>query len=345
MCWINLVASRSDTREEAELLLDDWEDTKGVSSWPMRPILLAFLSGEPASIKRARKLSHRLLKTFADADADDLLELEVLPDVATLSVAAFLDGSDQTKLWQTIAAGKPKHPLMRSLQSVIARLLAPPQMAIAEPVPVYGHIHSEQEWMRLVKTAPVHRLFDLAISPDHPVWLSCLQSFVVPLCALYERELKAAGNANTLPEDLLRLGAYPWRHPEVLYERHHPRPDSLSIPDPKEPDTWFGFDAITMEQGVPRGYHYLGFDWQAPLIFEKGGNAFRFLDTVNLSWDLALRDSTKTASAQLRSMQLRDDFVHVVVCDQKSARSLQPDLDEAASHYGLRIHVEDVTSA
>jgi hypothetical protein len=343
MCWISLAATRYDTRAEAEVQLDDWEDSTENSS-SMKPVLLAFLSGEQQYVARARKLSHKLLQFFDDSE--DLLHPAVLPDVVGLSVAAHIDGDDQTRLWKKIVTrAKPKDARMRALQAVVSKLLSAPGKSEPRPEPVRGHVHTEAQWIKLVAKGPAHRIFDLAATPDHPLWLDCLQFFVLPLGLIYHRELTAADVKDVSIFDLFRMGSYPWRHPAVIYERVQEKPDSLSRPDPKDPATWFGIDAIDVLGDNIRAYHYLGFDWQAPLLFEGGVNAYRFLDTLDLSWKQVEQTIPKPDWQMLSPRLNSEKCSHIVVHDEEVSPAVSPDIEDAAKHYGLRLDVEDVTTA
>lgn len=346
MCWINLALARNENIDEAEVLLEDVENSVELSTSDAAPVLTALLSGDRDQISRAKGLSRRLLDFYRDYELDDLLKPIVLPEIVSLSVVAHIDGNDQSEFWSRIAKAKPpKSALMRSLQSIVGRFLEAPSKIDRQPEPIQGHVQNQDEWIQLVKTRATHSLFDLAATPDHPLWSSCLEYFALPLGFLYFKQLQAAGNFNVSFEELFLKGAYPWRHPSVLYERRQPKPDSLSVPDPNDPSTWFGIDAIDIFNDEVRVYHFLGFDWQAPLLFEDDVNAFRFLDTLDLSWKLVKEALPETKWKEIDTQVKAGRCVHIVVHDDEVSPAVQPDLDEAAKHYSLRLEVEDVTLA
>jgi hypothetical protein len=334
-------------REEAEYLIDRWEKATTLSSWPMKPVALGLQVGDRSLITRAKALAHRLLKAFYSEVTDrDLVRPEVLPNVVGLSIAAHLDGTEKTALWERIAKAKPpREPVMRALMDVVAQLLKTPKPVGEEAQAKPGQIYREADWLKLLKKEPANRLFDLASSPDHPLWGYTLQPFVLPLGLLLHRQLQALGGETPDILDLYRLGAHPERHPDVIYERQQERPNPLSVPKRAEQSTWFGFDAIEIQQGQARVYHYLGLRWQAPLLFEKNVNAYHFLDSLDLSWRLV---ESSVPARQWRSLkELRDQgaVLHVVVHDSTKAPAPPQDLARAERHYGVRIEARDLMLA
>ena len=344
MAWINLAASRASLRESASFLLDEWEGRTTLQRWAMLPGLTAYLSGEPKLIARADKLSQHLLADFYSDIADSALTTpEVLPDLVGLSVIAQIAGHDQSHLWARIAGARPaRSPLLHALQNVVGQLaVTPAQISTSPEAPKVRHVHTEAQWLKLLGRAGIPELFDLSMTPDHPLWQYTLQSFVLPLGLL----LFNAQEADDRPDiySLFRLGAYWRRRGRVVYERQFERPDALSTPDPASPETWFGFDAIELVGQEMRVYHLLGFDWQAPLLFDKANNAFRFLDSIELSWRL-VRQALQAQDWQLVDhMRSSATSVHIVAIDSSKVNVFDEDVQRAAAHYKLRLEVHDMT--
>lgn len=344
MAWINIASTRFRLREEAEYLMDKLEFATEPSLSPKALMLRCLQTGDRTLATRAKALAHRLLALFYGDIADgDLLYPEVLPEIVGLSIVAHIDGADQTALWERIAkANSPPEPVMRALKGVVACLLDAPTTLTGKKQIKSGHVYRESDWINLLKKEDLSRLFDLASSPDHPLWGYTLDSFVLPLGLLLHRELLARGDDAPDIHDLFRLGSYPWRHPNVVYERQQERPDPLSIPDPDKQDTWFGFDAIEIRDHQAYVYHYLGLSWQAPLLFEKDANAFYFLESSDLSWKLVETSLPLRQWQKIKNMRDRDDCVHIVVHDSTKAQSLPHDLAQAGKYYGVKLEARDL---
>lgn len=342
---MNLAATRHELRVTAEAALADFESGEADAPWDSEPAIYAFLSGEESLIERAVALSRRIAPQFSAATEEDLTALASLPDVLSWSVVAHLDGVDQSELWRRIAsAPAARDEVIRKLQEVAAQLLDPaPSPAGAGKPSKEGHVKSERDWLRRLKKSPTRHLFDLAASPDHTLWGFFFSSLVLPLGLLLQFELRKAGDDGADARTLLRLGAYPERHENVIYERQHERPKALSVARPDAPGTWFGFDALQLSGEQLFAYHWLGFHWQAPLLFDEDVNAYHFLDTLDLSWQLVKESLPPAQWAQVERLKDTEQCVHVIVIDGNTARFSSSHLARAEQHYGVKLDVADVT--
>jgi hypothetical protein len=155
----------------------------------------------------------------------------------------------------------------------------------------------------------------------------------------------AASGAGSDPSRLFSQGGYPERHPGVIYERQQQRPDHFTVPEPQQPSTWYGFDAVELREGRLLAYHYMGFGWRAPLLFEGSLNAFQFLDSLPLSWQLLRAGVTEEQWREVSALERSGRCTHVVVCDMNHVNVSPPHIERAARHYGLTLEVQDVTLA
>ncbi len=343
MCWINIASTRYQLREEAKKLIEEWEICPESKSLGMIPGLLCLITGDRELITRAMTLSHSSLEFFAATRAEGLGDPAVLPHLVGLSVIAHLDGEDQSKLWQRIATSEPFiNKTMRALQTTIGRLVGTHSMPTKTSQPKLGHIKSTGDWLGRLTKAPTRYLFDLAISPDHSLWEYTLDSFVLPLGLLLEKELRESGDPVD-PYDLFRLGAYPQQYTEVIYERQHKRPAWDSVPDPDAPETWFGFDAVELYDQQLFIYHYLGLKWQAPLLFDDEVNAFQFLNQLDKSWRLMQMSLPSEQWEEVERLKRAEQCVHIVVHDTTLAPCLPAHLERAARHYGVVLESRDIT--
>jgi hypothetical protein len=344
MCWINLAATRYELRRSAEQSLNDWEGAARPGFGVLRPALLPLLSGNRELVARALPLSARLLRQFySEVDEDLLGTPPVLPNLVGLSVAAHLAGEDQSRLWRRVAeAAEFADPVMRELQRVVAALCGARPFGGREQAEDEWHVTSEEDWLWRLGHAPARRLFDLAASPDHELWPYDLDSFVLPLGLLWHGELAASG-AEFDPLKLYSQGAYPERHTGVIYERQQPRPDHFTVPEPQQPSTWYGFDAVELREGRLLAYHYLGFGWRAPLLFEGSLNAFQFLDSLSLSWQLLQSSLPEEQWREVSALERSGRCTHVIVCDMNYVNVSPPHLERAARHYGIALEARDIT--
>jgi hypothetical protein len=343
---MNLAATRHELSVVAAEHLQMFESGEALAPWNANPARFAFMSGEASLVERAVALSRGIVPQFSEATEEELTALAALPDVLTWSVVAHLDGVDQSELWRRIAsAPAARDEVIRKLQEVAAQLLDPqPSPAEAAKPSKEGHGKSERDWFRRLKKSPTRRLFDLAASPDHPLWGFFFSSLVLPLGLLLQFELRAAGDDKGADaRTLLRLGAYPERHENVIYERRHERPKALSVPRPDAPETWFGFDALQLSGEQLFAYHWLGFSWKAPLLFDDDVNAYHFLNTLDLSWRLAQEALPPEQWKRVERVKDTERCVHVVVIDGNHAQFSSSHLARAEQHYGVKLEVADVT--
>jgi hypothetical protein len=305
--------------------------------------LYALLSGDRQLFARAADLSRPLLHEYIGVDDKSLGTPSVLRDLVGLLVVAHLDGDEQQVFWQKIATAKPfKSPLMRCLQVVIGKLVGKQPKRKKTFKPELGPVKSESQWLHLLEKAPTRYLFDQAISPDHPLWSYTLDTFVLPLGLLLANELCESGDAVD-PFELFRQGAYPERRGSVVYERRYPRPVFNSEPDPEVPATWSGFDAVEFRDEQVLVYHYLGLKWQAPLLFEDGLNAFRFLDQLDLGWHLVQMALSGEQWKEVEKRKNAGQCIHIVVHDESEAPCIPGHLERAATHYGVVLEARDLT--
>lgn len=343
MCWVNLCSTRYRLRASASALLTDWEQDTGLRPNSLQPVLHALIAGDAPSVKRALALADRLISTFFEGFEDaDLTTPAALSNIAGLSIAAHLAGKDQSALWKRIAAAPvPRDTAMRALQAVIARLTSPYVPPGEAPRAKKHFIRSQSDWLWRLGHSPVPQIFDLSASPDHSLWPYDLSSFVLPLGYERHRQLEAEGH-EVSPLDLFQRGAYPERHPHVLYERSHPRPPTVSTPDPKDASTWFGFDAVEADGKGLRVYHYLGFRFQAPLLFREGLDAFGFLGQLDNDWQL-VREALSAEAWRDVDQRREAGCTHVIVYDANEATVPKKDLARAADHFGLKLEAVDLT--
>jgi hypothetical protein len=343
MCWINIASTRHQVRQQVKKLIEEWEMSPESHSLGMTPGLLSLLTGDQELITRAMDLSRPVLEFFTATNDEGLGDPTVLPHLVGLSVLAYLDGEDQSKLWQRIATSKPfVNKTMHALQTTIGRLVGTHPMPTKMSEPKLGHVKSTGDWLRRLANSPTRYLFDLAISPDHGLWEYTLDSFVLPLGLLLEKELQESGDSVD-PYALFHLGAYPQQYSGVIYERQHKRPAWDSVPNPEAPETWFGFDAVELCAQQVFLYHYLGLKWQAPLLFDDEVNAFQFLDQLDKSWQLVQSSLPSQQWEEVEKLKRAGQCVHIVVHDTTLAPCLPAHLERAAKHYGVVLESRDVT--
>ncbi|MFY2563317.1 hypothetical protein ACN469_37315 [Corallococcus terminator] len=343
MCWVNLCSTRYRLRASASELLSDWEQDTGLRPNSLQPVLLALIAGDASLVQRALALASRLISTYFEGfDDADLTSPAALSNIAGLSIATHLTGKDQSALWKRIAAAPVPHDTTaRALQAVVARLTQPYAPPGETPRAKKHFIRSQSDWLWRLGHSPVQQTFDLSVSPDHPMWPYHLRSFVLPLGYERHRQLEAEGHTVS-PMDLFQRGAYPERHAHVLYERSHPRPPTVSKPDAKDPSTWFGFDAVEADGMGLRAYHYLGFGFQAPLLFREGLDAFGFLGQLDNDWQL-VREALSAEAWREVEQRREAGCTHVIVYDANEATVPKKDLARAADHFGLKLEAVDLT--
>jgi hypothetical protein len=344
MAWINLAATQYRYRTSARDLLTKWEATGNTPAIPSAPALYALLAGDPDLTEAAIRLTLPLLAPYRRMNDETLLRPLILPDAASILVVAHLGGEESPDLWRRIALATPRRtdPVIAGLQQIAARLTGSTVSPTKAVRPQAGTVASTAEWSRLLKDAPAAYLLDQALAPDHHLWASVLRLFVLPLALLAAREA-TAGSMGSDPRHLLHSGSHPERHTAVLYERTRPRPQFDVEPLADQQDTWAGFDAVEFQGDHVIAYHYMGLKWQAPLVFDGDLNAFRFLDQLDLSWQLV---HNAVAGEVWRAIEARKNAgrcVHVVVYDERVAESAPEDLQRAASHYGINLRAADLT--
>ncbi len=343
MGWINMVSTRFQVSKKARSLIEEWEAFPESNLFGIKPGLLALISGDRNLIDRALALSNNSLDKLQEGiDEEFLGDPTILPDLVGLSMLSYLQGCEQLELWQRIANAKPfKDKVMSSLQAVVCKLTSDSSPISSQPK--LGHIRSLADWLKQLKKSPTPYLFDLAISPDHPLWSTILSLFVLPLGVLLQKELNESGDHSVDPFSFYYLGAHPQDYGQIVYERQHKRPTWDSVPDPQSSETWFGFDAVELCDQELYAYHYLGLDWQAPLIFDDEVNAYRFLEQLDKSWRLVEMSLSLDRWKELEELVEAGKCVHIVVHDSPQSPCLLPHLERAASHYNVRLEMRDVT--
>jgi hypothetical protein len=105
----------------------------------------------------------------------------------------------------------------------------------------------------------------------------------------------------------------------------------------------FGFDALELREDGLRAFHYLGFKWQAPLLFRDDLNAYRFLEHLDSAWKL-VRDTVSSEQwSRIEPLRNAGRCTHVIVYDDTRATVPPEDLARAATHYGLTLEARDLT--
>jgi len=347
MGWINIVSNRFKISGKAKSLVEQWETFPESNSLGMKPGLLALIAGDRSLINRSLALANRSLEFLQEGvDEKFLGDPTILPDLVGLSVLAYINGHEQSELWQRIANTQPfANRTMKALQSVIINLVNDNPSYLNKSPSKLGHVTSASDWLNRFRKSPTPYLFDLAISPDHPLWSSVLSTFVLPLGILLEKELKKSSDHSVESLDLFRLGAHPQDYGDIIYERQHERPSWDSIPDTQSPETWLGFDAVELCNQELYVYHYLGLSWQAPLLFDDEVNAYQFLDQLDKSWRLVEMSLNPVIWKQVEELVKTKRCVHIVVHDSPRSPCLLPHLERAAKHYDVNLEVRDVTLA
>ncbi|MCH9650642.1 MAG: hypothetical protein K0U98_20575 [Deltaproteobacteria bacterium] len=342
MAWINLCASRHALREELDECLDDVEGFE-IDSVASYAGLLALMLGDRSQLDRVAKLCRPTFEAYAASLREDpkrIFAVQALSDVFTLSVVEHLVGVPQVELWRWIAdLSRFANIEMRSLQNSIGDLVELPRERKQKVF--LGHVESDLDWRKVLTKRPHDHLLDLSLSPDHPRWLTL--SRYVPALALVVAAQRAEAGQEVDPLDLFSQGSRPGRHPRVLYERVAERPDPLSEPDPQDPSTWYGFEAVEVLAEELVVYHFVSFRWQAPLLFAEDLNAFHFLDTLDLSWSQVKSNVEPQVWKEIQALRDSDRCRHVVVYDSSVAAAYEDDLEGASQAYGLRLEAADLT--
>jgi hypothetical protein len=348
MGWINLVSTRFLLRRNVKNYVEKLESTAqppdlGSSAFAGS---YALLSDEREIFTRITRLSLPLLDNYRSSKrkSSDLVRPLIFPDLVALLVMANLAGDDRRELWSKIASAKPaaKDLRMLELHKVVCRITGAHPDSPGSRQPGLGAVESESQWLKLLKTAPTRALFDLAISPDSNLWTSVLKIFVLPLGLLLSKELAESGEIVD-PFELFKLGAYPERHPNVIYERQYPRPNFGIEPRDEQPESWVGFDAVEVSGNELLAYHYVGLKWKAPLLFDQELNAFQFLGQIDKSWKLVKQHISSEQYAEIEKLKKAGQCEHIVVYDENEASCPLEDLQRAAQHYGVNLQARDVT--
>lgn len=341
MPWVSLAAARCGFEHRMKEKTAD----PGYAESRMRRLtsddgLAAMITGEEKYIKielkRAAAALERRREEWLPPPPESMSKAF---GIAVLCAAA---GEDPAPIIEAIADAKDyKAPRDRSLQFIARRIAGgepSPKEAAAKP----GHVSTDSQWYRLVKSASAAHAFDLAITPDHPRW-PMLADFVLPL----GWQLALERNAKKPGEELKKLlywGAYPERRGDVVYERTKERADfAASSEDEDEPGEWdvSGFDAVEERDGRLYAYYYLGMRWQVPLYFQEDLNAYEFLDNVAADW----RAVRKAVGDKHRAAveKLREECTYVIAYDAHETYVPEGHLEAAAEHYGLRLEARDLT--
>jgi hypothetical protein len=324
--WINLASSRFATESHAMQLIDDWEAHPDLRLIGFAPALSAATAGRLDLLDRAVPLSLQLLHRLCGNSDDRLATPPLLSDVLNLACVVHLAGHDQHEVFERVAALEGvRHASGLALQQTAARLLfSETDSHPREPLDVID-LRTSRSWFRCLETLPTAQLLSAALCPDHPLWLRVLRHFAMPLAIAMSKE-----RPDVSALDLVSVGPNAQRHQNVLYERRSPRPEWGTRPDPTKPRTWPGFDAIELSDGELLVYHYLGFSWQAPLVFAGDQlNAFAFLEHVDLGWQLVqdqlpaqTREGARTDSRNfsLRSCRSSQSCAIAVPADSRPTR-------------------------
>jgi hypothetical protein len=348
MPWISLAA----TRCGFEHRLAEKFARPGYAESSMRRVtaddgLAALLTGNEKYIKGEVKRAQAVLaKRHTEWEPPPA---EVMSKAFGIAVLCALAGTDPTPIIRAIAEAKGyEAPRDRSLQ-LIARRISGLEAAPTAPVEKPGHVSTDAQWYRVVKQAPAPHAFDLALTPDHPRW-PLLADFVLPLGWQLALERNAAAPADEL-KTLLRLGAYPERRGDVVYERTNERADLDEATETdeeaddgktsEESATFNGFDAVEERADKLYAYYYLGMRWQVPLYFQEDLNAYDFLAHVAADWRTVHKAVGGKQWAQLE--RRRAECIYVIVYDAHETYVPEGHLEAAAEHYKLQLEARDLT--
>jgi hypothetical protein len=344
MPWISLAATRCGFEHR---LAEKFADP-GYPESRMRRItaddgLAALLTGREqyiaVELKRAAAVLERRREEWQPPPAESMSK------AFGIAVLCAIAGADPSPVINAIAEAEDyEAPRDRSLQ-LIARRISGRESSPTTPVERPGHISTDAQWYRLVRSAPAAHALDLALTPDHPRW-PLLADFVLPLGWQLARE-RSAGEPGDELKTLLRLGAYPDRRGAVVYERTEERADLEDGAAAEEDgDETFedagvsGFDAVEEREGRLFAYYYLGVRWQIPLYFQNDLNAYDFLDSVAADWR-AVRKAVGTRRQEIE--RRRKECTYVIVYDAHETYVPEGNLEAAAEYYGLRLEARDLT--
>jgi len=347
MSWINLASTRAYLHQQATAALEGWKTLGQAYGRAMEVGLYALISGDQELLSGVMEMARPVYERYVQTDERSLGRVDILSNLLGLTVLTHLSGLDQTPVWERIVrAERYDDAQARALYWLTCRLVdAEPAPAELEAPHLHG-IRTERTWLGLIQRAPVRALFDLAMCPDHPLWLTTFDNFVLPLGLLLAQELWQSGEM-VMVHDLFQQGAYPDHHPNVVYERRFKRPAWTTDPDPTDPRTWFGFDAVELtDDGGVAAYHWLGFEWHAPLIFQQTRqHAYRSLDHLEQSWQLVRDSVSGDVWDEIERCQRAGYCRHVIVHDRSTSMFMPSHLERAIAHYGVPIEVMDVIAA
>jgi hypothetical protein len=342
MAWINLVAERPRTRERAIRAVDRLRDNPEMTSLGPSPPLTALLAGEPRLFGEAVESSRAAFTSLVDMPDKGLMTEIDLPDVLGLSVAFHIHGESQEEVWLRIAGYKsPKSARLCALQDLAAELAGVHKPRRTKKQSGLGLPRRPSQIYSGLKAWNLRHLMEVVLAPDHDLWAGDLKIFALPLGLLLHRSLQEEG-LEVAVEDIFRLGGYPERHREVLYERDVARPAWQTGPVPGDKSTWYGFDAVEIAEGELRVYHYLTLKWKAPLIFDDELNAFEFLDQLDQSWSFVRESVDENDRERIDSLRNQGKERHIVVRDVTEAPLVKGHLERAAEHYGINLDAKDV---
>jgi hypothetical protein len=339
MGWSSLASNRYDIKEKAESLASSWENNPTSRIMGFSPILYSLMAGSDDIFNRVFPLTLDLLEKVSRIESDYLATSPAFSDLISLASIAHLEGYDQSEIFHRIAGMKKvKGAINQALQDIVKEFCDSPDK-IRDTKYKLGHIHSESAWIKIVTQWPLDHVFNMSICPDHPLWVKVLRHFVLPNALLFIHQ-----NPGIKWKDILSLGAYPHLHQEVLYERSSALPDWDVDVKMDNPSTWRGFDAIEVNNDNLIIYHYLGFTWQAPLVFENDQlNAFAFLEQLDLSWKIVQDNVDVKSWNSIDQSRHELKNVHVVVHDRSVSRYIASHLERASRHYDVSLQAIDIT--
>lgn len=341
MAWMNVASTRFETRTKLTKSLGNWEHEEELVGTHNLG-LYALMNGRKDAYDRTKRLTSKWLSHYLSKNDKTLAQPNVFPVFANLCVLDIVNGNRSTDhLRRTIDLKLPKHPALRSLQKILAKAVNRDFSKVFARKPRPGHVDGESAWLKLVDSGNLRNLLDLALCPDHPLWLTTLSDFCLPLALLLHEVGLAEGNDTSI-EDYLRLGARPESHRQVLFERTTRKPpiDADVLDDPK---TWPGFDAIEYGDDTLYVYHWLGFSWRASLDFEPHEklNAFRPLMFAELGWKLVEEQVEPRNWARIERHRRDGEVVHVLVHDRRHSEADELEIRKASEALKMDIRASD----
>lgn len=346
MAWINLVSDRCKITNSLERRIGEWEKEPLNGPGTIEPLISALLSGDQQYIEKSFQLSIRWF--------DYLLSIKPKVGVHSYSllsnyvnyilfISLFEDmGELKRSLLEEIAyartAGSKE---IEALKSTITQLLIRSYKQKNEKRH-NGFPIREDEFYRKAENMPPAQIFNICSSLDHPYWLTCFIRLLLPSALMLEA---SSDEKKYFVKDFLAFGAYPSEHiGKLVYERKTKKPDINTLYNPEIEETWWGFDAVEITENGVNAYNWLGFNWEATLLFVKGtsANAFRMYDSIKENWELVRQNTKPETYKKMHDQIQKHGCKYKFVYNSRLAIPVIDHLKRAQDFYGIDIELIDI---